>query len=221
MEVQTIRRQHMKLDGRAQVREVTRSVATTEHEGTPARVVVTSQTYRAPIAQVWEACTTAERLPRWFLPVSGDLRLGGRYQFEGNAGGKILRCEEPDLIAVTWEYGGEVSWLTVRLREVDDGTELVLEHMAHVDERWTEFGPGAVGVGWDMALLGLSTHLSGAAAVDPAEAQRWFASDEGIVFVMDSSDDWRRAAIADGDDRDAAEAAAARTAAAYTGGASG
>ncbi|MCW2805623.1 MAG: hypothetical protein QOF52_2075 [Propionibacteriaceae bacterium] len=212
----------MKLDGRAQAREVTRSVATTEHEGIPARVAVISQTYGAPIAQVWEACTTAERLPRWFLPVTGDLRLGGRYQFEGNAGGEILRCEEPDLIAVTWEYGGEVSWLTVRLREVDDGTELVLEHMAHVDdERWTEFGPGAVGVGWDMALLGLSAHLSGAAAVDPAEAQRWFASDEGIGFVMDSSDDWRRAAVADGDDPDAAAAAAARTAAAYTGGAPG
>ena len=25
--------------------------------------------------------------PRWFLPISGELRLGGRYQLTGNAGG--------------------------------------------------------------------------------------------------------------------------------------
>ena len=44
---------------------------------------------------MWDACTDPERIGRWFLPVSGDLRLGGRYQLEGNAGGEILRCEPP------------------------------------------------------------------------------------------------------------------------------
>ena len=44
---------------------------------------------------LWDACTNAERIPRWFLPVSGDLRLGGRYQLEGNAGGTIERCDPP------------------------------------------------------------------------------------------------------------------------------
>ena len=28
-------------------------------------------------------------------PISGDLRLGGRYQLQGNAGGEILVCEPP------------------------------------------------------------------------------------------------------------------------------
>ena len=37
-----------------------------------------------------DALTDPERIGRWFLPISGDFRLGGRYQFEGNAGGKIL-----------------------------------------------------------------------------------------------------------------------------------
>ena len=33
-------------------------------------------------------------------------------------------------------------------------------------------GPGAVGVGWDMALYyGLATHLASGVAVDPAEAE--------------------------------------------------
>ena len=34
-------------------------------------------TYRRRIEDVWDACTTAERIGRWFLPVTGDLRLGG------------------------------------------------------------------------------------------------------------------------------------------------
>src|SRR5699024_4285888 len=77
------------------------------------------QTYPAPLADVWAAVTTAERIQRWFLPVSGDLRPGGRYQFEGNAGGEILACEPPAdgtaEVAVTWELMGAVSWVTLRL----------------------------------------------------------------------------------------------------------
>ena len=44
---------------------------------------------------MWDAVTSAERIPRWFLPISGDLRLGGRYQLEGNAGGEVLECAPP------------------------------------------------------------------------------------------------------------------------------
>lgn len=41
---------------------------------------------------MWDACTDPERIPRWFLPISGDLRLNGRYQLEGNAGGAITEA---------------------------------------------------------------------------------------------------------------------------------
>jgi hypothetical protein len=39
---------------------------------------------------------------------------------------------------------------------------LLLEHIITVDddEIWREFGPGAVGMGWDSMLLGLAIHLS-------------------------------------------------------------
>ena len=57
-----------------------------------------------------DAVTSAERIPRWFLPVSGRLELGGRYQLEGNAGGTIRRCERPSHLGLTWELGGDVSW---------------------------------------------------------------------------------------------------------------
>ena len=197
----------------------TREVAAREREGRPARAVVATRTFDTTPDDVWDALTSPERIPRWFLPVSGELRLGGRFQLKGNAGGSITHCDPPRHLAVTWEFGGEVSWVEVRLDEAPGGgTRLVLEHVAHVDDdRWGQFGPGAVGVGWDLALHGLAGHLGSAAAVDPSEAEAWVASDEGKAFLRASSEGWRRAAIASGDDPAAATAAAARTFAFYGG----
>src|ERR1700730_394835 len=131
-----------------QINSVQRQVGTRVLAAGEARVVTISQTYNAAIDDVWDACTNAERIPRWFLPISGDLRLGGHYQLQGNAGGKIERCDPPKSFAATWEYGGEVSWIEVRLTaEPQGGTRFELEHTAAVgDERWAEFGPGAVGI---------------------------------------------------------------------------
>jgi uncharacterized protein YndB with AHSA1/START domain len=203
---------------------VTREVTSRERDGREARVVVASRTYPTSIDDVWEAITSPERIPRWFLPVSGDLRLGGRYQLEGNASGEIVACEPPRQLSVTWEFGGEVSWLSIRLSaggddgtDGTDGTRLELEHSAHVDDRWGEFGPGAVGVGWDLALYGLAQHLVSGADLDPEEAQAWAASDDGKLFIRLSSDDWGRASVAAGADESAAAEAAGRTTAAYTG----
>lgn len=198
---------------------VTREVSSREHDGRPARVVVASRTYDTTVEDVWDALTNPERIPRWFLPVSGDLRLGGRYQLQGNAGGKITRCEPPQHLAVTWEYGGEVSWVAVGLsKDPKGGTLLVLEHMAHVDEeRWKQYGPGAVGVGWDLALMGLARYLNSGAAADPQAAMAWTGSPEGKDFMRRSSDDWCRASIAAGTDAAGAQASAARTTAFYTG----
>src|SRR2546429_8623774 len=103
-----------------------------------ARVVTVSQTYRAEPGDVWDACTSAERIPRWFLPVSGELKLGGRYQLEGNAGGTIEGCDPPKSFFATWEYGGEGSWIEVRFTaQAADRTRLGIEHIAHGSaERW-------------------------------------------------------------------------------------
>ena len=156
--------------------------------------------------------------PRWFLPVSGELKLGGRYQLEGNAGGTIERCHRPDSFSATWEYGGEVSWIEVRLTaEAAERTRLEIEHIAHVsDERWAEFGPAAVGIGWDSAVLGLSLHLSGGPAMDPQQGMAWAASDEGKRFMTLSGERWCEAHIASGADEAVARAMAERTIAAYT-----
>jgi uncharacterized protein YndB with AHSA1/START domain len=197
---------------------VARVVETRERDGRLARVVRAGRRYDTAIDDLWDAVTSAERIPRWFMPISGDLRLGGRYQLQGNAGGEITRCEPPRFLAVTWEYGGDVSWLEVTLAEEDGGTRLELVHTAHVpDEFWDQYGPGAVGVGWDQGLVGLARYLETGQAVDPAAAMAWVASDEGRDFVRRSSEGWCRASIAGGTDPDAALAAATRTTAFYTG----
>jgi uncharacterized protein YndB with AHSA1/START domain len=168
-----------------------------------ARTVVLRRSYDAPVEDVWDAITNPERISRWFLPVSGDLRLGGKYQLEGNAGGEILRCEPPRLLAVSWIMGepkeGDFSEVEVRLSTGDGGrTDLHLEHAAIVDPQfWDQFGPGAVGVGWDGGLLGLGLHLSGGAIEDPAA---WMVSDEARRFYSGSSEAWGAALLAAGED---------------------
>jgi uncharacterized protein YndB with AHSA1/START domain len=207
------------IDVTHQINAVRRQVGTRDFEAGEARVVTVSRTYDTTVEDVWDACTNAERIPRWFLPVSGDLRLGGKYQLEGQAGGTIERCEPPSSFHATWEYGGEVSWIELRLTPAEEGgTRFELQHIAHVDdERWAEFGPGAVGVGWDLGLTGLTLHLASGNAVDPQEFAAWTASEEGRRFVTLSSEGWYEASVAAGAEAAGARASADRTTAAYTG----
>lgn len=198
---------------------IQREVSVREHEGKQARVITASRIYETEIEDAWDAMTNPERIPRWFLPISGEFRRGGRFQLEGNAGGEITRCEAPKHLSLTWEFGGNVSWVRVSLTEVDGGsTRLELEHVAHVpDDFWEQFGPGAAGVGWDLSLVGLGEHLAGAPAFDHEEAEQWPASDEGRKLVAHCSDAWGEAAIAAGTPEAAAKGAAARTNAFFTG----
>ena len=134
------------IDVTQQINSVGRTVGARVLEAGQVRTVTISRTYGAAIEEVWDACTNAERIPRWFLPVSSDLRLGGHYQLQGNAGGTIERCDPPKNFFATWESGGQVTWIEVRLTaEAAGETRLEIEHIARVgDERWAEFGPAAV-----------------------------------------------------------------------------
>ncbi|WP_067858579.1 SRPBCC family protein [Nocardia shimofusensis] len=196
---------------------VTREIRAGSREGNSTRIAVARRTYPTGQKDLWEALTSAERLPRWFLPVSGELEVGGRYQLEGNAGGVVEECQEPQRFAVTWEFGGHMSWLTVTLSQDGSGTQLELVHEAPVDpQMWEQFGPGAVGVGWDLALLGLGIHLETGEAVDPEVAMSLHTTPEGLTFIRTAAEGWADAAIADGDDPTAAHTAAEQTIVFYT-----
>jgi uncharacterized protein YndB with AHSA1/START domain len=203
-----------------QISSVDRQVGSRTLAAGDARTITVSRVYDTPPEDLWDACTNPERISRWFLPISGDLRPGGRYELQGNASGTIERCEPPHSLAATWEYGGETSWIELRLIAEPDGrTRFALAHIAPLnDELWAQFGPGAVGIGWDHGLLGLTLHLTSGGerpARDAVEA--WQASDDGRLFVRLSSERWAEASIAAGTDAPEAQAAAARTTDAYTG----
>lgn len=206
----------MDFDFNSYLGSVTRSVTELQRDGKPARNVTLARSYDTTIGDLWDAVTNPQRLPRWFLPVSGDLRLGGNYQFEGNAGGTITDCEPSRFLAVTWEFAGGVSWVEVRLTpEGETQSRLTLSHICPVDDFWQKYGPGAVGVGWDLSLVALVLHLLG--GIERFDEDAFSASAEGKAYITSASEDWGRAAIASGEDATHAEAAAQRTTAFYTG----
>ena len=196
---------------------VTREIRTDERDGEQVRVAVARRTYPTDRDDLWDCLTNAERIPRWFLPVTGDLVEGGTYQLEGNAGGTIERCVAPESFALTWEYGGMVSWLTISLTPDGDGTTLELVHTAAVDpQMWEQFGPGAVGLGWDLGLVGIGMHLESGEPVSDEVKAGWNFSDDGRAYLRVASAGWADAAVADGDEREVADRAAATTFEAYT-----
>lgn len=189
-----------------------RSLTTITRGSEEVRLLTVERTYDAAPDEVWSALTTAERITRWLMPVSGDLEVGGRFQLEGNAGGEVLDCVPPERLAITWEYDGRTSWVDVSLRPTDAGTLLQLDHSLPLDDpTYGEFGPGATGIGWELGLMGLAEHL-----LDPTVVPRELVGDLS-GFMADSSAAWSDAAIASGADADEARAAAARCTAAYTG----
>ena len=207
----------MDFDVESHLGAVRRSVSSLKRDGQPARAVILSRAYAATVEDLWDAVTNGERIPRWFLPVGGELKPGGRYQLEGNAGGVITACERPSHFALTWEFGEDVSWVEVRLAAGEAArARLTLTHTARLSEHWDEYGPGATGVGWELGLLGLAVHITQPTEPKPDEAT-FAASPDGKAFIAGSSQGWAQAAVAAGTDPDVARAAAHRTTAFYAG----
>ena len=196
---------------------VDRSVSSRERNGQAALAVVISRSYATTVVDLWDALTNGDRLPRWFLPVSGELELGGRYQLEGNAGGVIMACDRKSHLALTWEFGAEISWVEAHFSKRKIGqTQLTLEHIQLPSDHWDTYGPGATGVGWELSLLGLALHIHQPSAPRP-DAVAFATSASGKAFIKESCELWGKASIAFGMDPDASRAAARRTSAFYTG----
>ncbi|MCC2333822.1 SRPBCC domain-containing protein [Cellulomonas wangsupingiae] len=89
--------------------------------------------YDTDIDDLWQACTTSERLARWVAQVSGDLRPGGTVEvtftssWSGTA--RVERCDAPHhlLLRTSSPDGGEEGWIEAWLTTEDDGTRLVVE----------------------------------------------------------------------------------------------
>ncbi|MGW1893927.1 SRPBCC family protein [Streptomyces sp. NPDC002004] len=203
-----------------EINRLHREVGTRQVAAGEARTVLLRRTYDADVADVWDAVTSPDRIARWFLPVTGEFEVGGRYQLEGNAGGDILDCVAPERLRVSWLFGPEPGFSEVEVRLTPEGegrTVLELEHVAVVpDEFWGQFGPGAVGVGWDMVFLGLGMHLAGG-GISREEAAAWQTSPEAKEYMTRSGEEWGAAYAASGADGEVVKATTAATIAFYTG----
>ncbi|EWT01422.1 hypothetical protein N865_10485 [Intrasporangium oryzae NRRL B-24470] len=116
--------------------------------------------YDTDIDDLWQACTTPERLARWIAEVSGDLREGGMIHavFTSTWSGpaRIDACDAPHHLLITTEPGTDdesqmEAWLTA------DGarTRLVVE------ERGLPVGSlHFYGAGWQVHLEDLGRSLA-------------------------------------------------------------
>ena len=166
-----------------------------------ARTLLVRRRYDAAVEDVWDACTDPERLNRWFLPVTGELRPGGRFSVQGNANGEILHCDPPRVLRVTWEYGERpASQVELRLADAADAdaaaTVLELEHSAiardievgggRIDPILNDAASGlwGIGTGWELPLsIGLERYLRGELPDRPAV--EWFEVTDEVLALAD------------------------------------
>jgi uncharacterized protein YndB with AHSA1/START domain len=139
--------------------------------------------YDTDIRDLWEACTSPERLARWLAQVSGDLKVGGTIEmtftstWTGPA--RIEVCDAPHHLLLTTEPGTEdeaqlEAWLT----EEGSQTRLVVEERGLAIDKLHFHGAG-----WQVHLedLGRSLVLAGSAHPDgwsatqasPSWRSRW------------------------------------------------
>jgi uncharacterized protein YndB with AHSA1/START domain len=124
---------------------------------------------------VFEALSTAEGISIWFGPDDGpvvlaeaDARVGGRFRArfrmldgsEHECSGEYLEVVRPERLSMTWQWaGGEdqgTSRVDIKLRAVDEGTELTFMHSRLQDEE-TARGHER---GWNGALDKLERHFA-------------------------------------------------------------
>jgi uncharacterized protein YndB with AHSA1/START domain len=158
----------MIIDIAKQIGGISRGVSQQQTESGETVAVTLERRYAADQADVWQAITDPDRVRRWFLPLTGDLREGGNFQLEGNAAGDIMTCEPPRHLIVT--FGGERSIVDVLLSGDGQHTLLRLTHSVPLELAGSGAGALYVGPGWDGALLGLAMYLAGEVTGDPVAA---------------------------------------------------
>lgn len=127
------------------------------------------------------------------LPGQRGPRGGRNFQFEGNAGGEICRCDRPTRLEVT--FGWPESILHLRLVETGEKTTVELTHSDPLAMAASGAGALFVGPGWDGVPLGLAIHLRGESVGDPQEHAN---SPEVIEFNRGSIGRWTEAVESSG-----------------------
>ncbi|MCC2307953.1 SRPBCC family protein [Cellulomonas chengniuliangii] len=89
--------------------------------------------YDTDIDDLWDACTTPERLARWIAQVTGDPRLDGSIEMTFTSAwtctARIEECDAPRhlLVSTSAPEGGEAAQIEAWLTPEGDRTRLVIE----------------------------------------------------------------------------------------------
>jgi uncharacterized protein YndB with AHSA1/START domain len=139
--------------------------------------------YDTDIDDLWEACTSPERLARWIAQVSGDLREGGMvhavFTSTWTGPGRIEVCDAPHHLLLTMEPGTEdEAQIEIWLSQEGSRTTLVIEERGLPIESLYFHGAG-----WQVHLedlgrsiaTGSSAHVGGWSETTyaPAWHVRW------------------------------------------------
>jgi uncharacterized protein YndB with AHSA1/START domain len=131
--------------------------------------------YDTDIVDLWEACTTPERLARWIAEVTGDLRVGGMFRatFTSTATnpGRVEVCDAPRHLLVTMRPDSddeESSEIEAWLSEEGERTRLVVEQRGLAIDKLHFHGAG-----WQVHLEDLVRSL---AVGGPAHPEGWSAT---------------------------------------------
>ncbi|SLM88081.1 SRPBCC domain-containing protein [Brachybacterium nesterenkovii] len=222
---------------------VSRSVEVERGDGTVALTARLRTTLGGAPSELWPELTEADRLAQWYGPVEIDPAetdsaesesaaadatpeadgAGERaFRTVGGAHGRVLAAVPPHQLDLTWEYADNVDRLEIRLDPEEDGTSrLTLQQIARLPEAtFDAYGPGAVGIGWDIAILGFVARTGAWRELRldvPVASPAWLASSEGADMVRAWSIRWAAASVAAGTDVDAARRAENETTRAYGG----
>lgn len=121
--------------------------------------------YDTDIGDLWQACTTPDRLARWLGEVSGDLRVGGTIHASWTSSwtgpGRVELCEPPRHLRLTMEPGTDEeteveAWLT----QEGPQTRLVVEERGLPLDKLHFYGSG-----WQAHLEDLGRSLAGKESV--------------------------------------------------------
>jgi uncharacterized protein YndB with AHSA1/START domain len=127
--------------------------------------VVFHRRYRKPVAKVWAALTTPERLADWLAEAQIEFKPGGAIQLNWNKGahtmtGRVVAYDPPHVFAWSWPIDGRETVVRFELQADGDGTLLTLTHSGVA----AHGGPGpSVRAGWHAHLEGLPDAIEGRA----------------------------------------------------------
>ena len=124
--------------------------------------------YDTDIDDLWQACTSPDRLARWVAEVSGDLRVGGTvtalFTSTADTTGRIEVCDAPHHLLVVMEPGSTTerteleAWLTTE----GSRTRLVIEERGLPADSLHFYTAG-----WQTHLEDLATSLSSKDVIHP------------------------------------------------------